>query len=264
VVAQVEGRVIKINQAVDPPGEARQDWRIIQDIAHALGRGKGFDFHSAGEIFQELRVASKGGIADYSGITYEKIERQYGVFWPCYSEEDPGMPRLFEPGSWNSVAKGAGPFFFPDGKARFNVAQYRPPTETPDDEYPIILTTGRVITQFLSGNQTRRIGPLVDYWPAPKIEMHPRLAERLGLRDGDWATAQSRRGELTLQVQVVTTIRPDTVFVPYHWGGRKSINQLTIPAQDPISKIPEYKACAVRVFRADAPPEYARELEPQQ
>ncbi|HET8654770.1 MAG TPA: molybdopterin oxidoreductase family protein, partial [Longimicrobiaceae bacterium] len=264
VVAQVEGRVIRINKAVDPPGDARADWRIIQDIAHALGRGKGFDFGSAGEIFEELRVASKGGIADYSGITYEKIERQYGVFWPCYSEDDPGMPRLFEPGSWNSVAKGNGPFFFPDGRARFNVAEYRPPAETPDEEYPIILTTGRVITQFLSGNQTRRIGPLVDYRPAPKIEMHPRLAGKLGLRDGDWATAQSRRGEITLQVLVVTTIRPDTVFVPYHWGGRKSINQLTMPAQDPISKIPEYKACAVRVFKVDAPPEYVHELEPQQ
>jgi assimilatory nitrate reductase catalytic subunit len=264
VVAQVEGRVIRINQVVDPPGEARQDWRIIQDVARALGRGQGFDFGSAGEIFEELRVASKGGLADYSGISYEKIERQYGVFWPCYSEDDPGRPRLFEPGSWNSVAKGEGPFYFPDGKARFNVAEYRPPAETPDEEYPIILTTGRVITQFLSGNQTRRIGPLVDYQPAPKIEMHPRLAVRLGLRDGEWVTAQSRRGELTLQLHVVTTIRPDTVFVPYHWGGRKAINQLTMPAQDPISKIPEYKACAVRVFRADSPPEHARELEPQQ
>src|SRR5690606_19527927 len=93
-VTQVEGRVIKINKAVDPPGDARQDWRIIQDIAQALGRGKGFEFGSAGEIFNELRVASKGGLADYSGITYEKIERQMGVFWPCPSDDHPGTPRL--------------------------------------------------------------------------------------------------------------------------------------------------------------------------
>lgn len=133
-VTQVEGRVIKINKAVDPPGDARQDWRIIQDIARALGRERGFTFTSPREIFDELRVASKGGVADYSGITYEKVERQMGVFWPCYSEDPAtgqpidhaGTPRLFERGSYNPVARGAGPFYFPDGKARFNVAEYRP------------------------------------------------------------------------------------------------------------------------------------------
>ncbi len=263
-VTQVEGRVIRINRAVDPPGEARQDWRIIQDIAHALDRGRGFEFTSAGEIFDELRVASRGGLADYSGITYEKIERQMGVFWPCYSEDHPGTPRLFEADSWNPVAKGAGPFYFPDGKARFNLSEYRPPAEETDAEYPVILTTGRVITQFLSGTQTRRIGPLVDYAPEPRIEMHPRLAKSLGIRDGDWATAESRRGATTLRAHVVTTIRPDTIFIPYHWAGRKSANQLTISAQDPISKIPEYKVCAVRVRKSDSPPDWAGVLEPQQ
>ncbi|HLT48333.1 MAG TPA: molybdopterin dinucleotide binding domain-containing protein, partial [Rubricoccaceae bacterium] len=117
---------------------------------------------------------------------------------------------------------------------------------------------------FLSGNQTRRIGPLVDHYPEPRIEMHPRLAAKLGIRDGDWTTAESRRGTCTLRASVVKTIRPDTVFIPYHWGGRKSANQLTISAQDPISKIPEFKVCAVRVYRAAAPPEYADRLEPQQ
>ncbi|MEP7271205.1 MAG: molybdopterin oxidoreductase family protein, partial [Acidobacteriota bacterium] len=249
IVTQLEGRVIKINQAVDPPGEARQDWRIIQDIARAMGRERGFTFTEPREILDELRVASKGGIADYSGITYEKIEKQNGVFWPCYSEEHTGTPRLFEPGSWNPVAKGAGPFYFPDGRARFNVAPYTPPAEDVDEEYPIILTTGRVVSQFLSGTQTRRIGPLVEQYPEPRIEMHPQLAEKLGIKEGDWATAESRRGAITLQAQVVTTIRPDTIFIPYHWPGRKSANQLTISAQDPISKIPEYKVCAVRVHK---------------
>ena len=262
-VTQVEGRVVKINQAVDPPGEARQDWRIIQDIARALGRGKGFEFASPREMFDELRIASRGGLADYSGITYEKVERQMGVFWPCYSDDHPGTPRLFEPGAWNPVAKGRGPFFFPDGRARFQISEYRPPAEVTDEEYPVILTTGRVITQFLSGTQTRRIGPLVDYYPEPRIELHPRLAQRLGIADGDWTTAESRRGSTTLRALVVTTIRPDTVFIPYHWPGRKSVNQLTISAQDPISKIPEYKVCAVRVRRAEGPPEWAAQLEAQ-
>jgi len=257
VVTQIEGRVIKINKAVDPPGDAKQDWRIVQDIARAMGRERGFTFNEPREILDELRVASKGYIADYSGVTYEKIERQGGVFWPCPNEDHPGTPRLFEPGSWNPIANGAGPFYFHDGKARFNVAPYTPPAEDVDEEYPIILTTGRVVSQFLSGTQTRRIGPLVDQYPEPRIEMHPQLAEKLGVKDGDWTSAESRRGQITLKAQVVTTIRPDTIFVPYHWAGAKSANQLTIAAQDPISKIPEYKVCAVRLKKAEAAPDWA-------
>ncbi|MBI1881428.1 MAG: molybdopterin oxidoreductase family protein [Chloroflexi bacterium] len=264
IVTTTEGRVIKINQAVDCPGEARQDWRIIQDIAKALGRERGFTFNSPAEVFDELRRASQGGVADYSGITYEKLERQHGIFWPCPGDDHPGTPRLFEPGSWNPVAQGKGPFYFPDGKARFNVAVYTPPTEDVDREYPIILTTGRVVSHFLSGAQTRRIGPLVDQYPEPLVEIHPLLAERLGIADGDWVTVESRRGSCTLRAQVVKTIRPDTVFIPYHWAGPRSANQLTIAAQDPISKIPEYKVCAVRIKKAEGPPEYVGELEPYQ
>lgn len=252
-VTQLEGRVIRIRKAVDPPGDARQDWRIIQDIADALDRPEGMTFNSAGEIFDELRRASAGGVIDYSGITYEKIEANNGIFWPCPSIDHPGTPRLFEPGSWNSVARGAGPFYFPDGKGRFNAVDYAPPTEDVDEHYPIILTTGRVVSQFLSGTQTRRIGPLVDQYPEPRAEIHPRLAERLGITTGDQVTVESRRGSITLPAEVVSTIRPDTVFVPYHWPGQKSINRLTIAAQDPVSKIPEFKVCAVRVRRAADP-----------
>lgn len=253
-VTTAEGRVIKINKAVDCPGDARQDWRIIQDIAAALGREKGLTFESPREIFDELRRASAGGTADYAGITYEKLEAQHGVFWPCPQEDHRGTPRLFESGSWNPVAQGKGPFYFPDGKARFNVAAYRPPAEETDEDYPLMLTTGRVVSQFLSGTQTRRIGPLLDQYPEPRIELHPQLAEKLGISDGEWATAESRRGSVTLRALVLKTIRPDTVFIPYHWAGRKSANQLTVSAQDPISKIPEFKVCAVRVRKADGPP----------
>ena len=252
LVCTAEGRVVKINQAVECPGEARQDWRIIQDIARALGRERGFTFNNPGEIFGELRVASKGGTADWSGITYEKVERQNGVFWPCPDEDHPGTPRLFEPGSWNPVAQGKGPFYFPDGRARFNVATYTPPAEDVDEKYPLFLTTGRVIGQFLSGAQTRRIGPLLDPYPEPRLEMHPALAQKLGIADGDPVTVESRRGSMTLQALVLNTIRPDTVFIPYHWAGRQSANQLTIAAQDPISKIPEYKVCAVRVRKGES------------
>ena len=262
VVASAEGRVIKINSAVDCPGDARQDWRIVQDIARALGREKGFTFANPREIFEELRLASAGGIADYSGITYEKIEKQFGVFWPCPSEDHPGTPRLFEPGSHNPIARGNGPFYFPDGKARMHVAPYTPPAEDVDDEFPVILTTGRVVSQYLSGTQTRRIGPLVDQYPEPLIEIHPLLADRHSIKDGEWVRIEGRRGICTLRAKIVTTIRPDTIFVPYHWGGGKSINQLTIAAQDPISKIPEYKVCAVRILKQYGPPANAAGLEP--
>ncbi len=269
-VCSTEGRVIKINQAVSPPGDAKQDWRILQDIARALGRERGFTFGSSAEIFEELRRASRDGIVDYSGITYDKIDRQMGVFWPCRDTDrngnpvdDPGTPRLFEPGSWNPVAKGTGPFYFPDGKARFHAIRYEPPTEDVDSDYPIILTTGRVVSMFLSGNQTRRIGPLVDQYPEPLLELHPILAKQHAIADGDWVTVESRRGSLTVRCQVVTTIRPDTVFVPYHWPGAKSVNLATISSQDPISKIPEYKVCAARICKA-AEPAYAGRLEPQQ
>jgi len=272
-VTQVEGRIIKINKAVECPGEARQDWRIIQDIAAALDRPKGFTFTEPRQIFEELRVASRGGVADYSGVTYEKIEREMGVFWPCYSHDPktgealadhPGTPRLFQPGSYNPVAKGAGPFYFPDGRARFNVADYRVPVDDVSDDYPIFLTTGRVVSQFLSGTQTRRIGPLVKQYPEPRIELHPRLAQKLGIADNDWATAETRRGSVTLRAQVVTTIRPDTIFIPYHWAGKKSVNQLTVAAQDPISKIPQYKVCGCSLRKAAGPPEYDGKLEAQQ
>ncbi|MGB6057383.1 MAG: molybdopterin oxidoreductase family protein [Microthrixaceae bacterium] len=237
----VEGRCIKINAAIPPPGNAKRDWEIIIDIARRMGRGKYFPFESTKEIFDEMRVASKGGTADYFGITWERVEDEFGVFWPCPEIGHPGTPRLYE----------GGKFAHPDGRARFEAVAFRPPAEVVDDEYPVWLTTGRVISQYLSGTQTRRIGPLVEQYPEPLCEMHPRLAKRLGVETGDIVEVTSRRGSMTLPARVVESIRPDTVFIPYHWPGRKAANQLTNPALDPLSKIPEYKVCAVRVQKGE-------------
>ncbi len=244
-VTTTEGRVVRIRKAVEPPGEARPDWWIIDEIARRLGHAERFAFQSPAEIFAELRTLSRGGIADYGGITWERIEREMGVFWPCPDETHPGTPRLFE----------GGRFQHPDGRARFHAVTYRPPAEDTDADYPIILTTGRVVSQFLSGSQTRRIGPLVAQYPEPRVEMHPRLAARLGVADDERVRVTSRRGTLELAAHVVATIRPDTVFIPYHWPGDRSANRLTIRAYDPIAKIPEFKVCAVRVERihAEAP-----------
>ncbi len=231
-----EGRVVKINKANEPPGEAKVDWWIIQEIARRMGRGKYFQFQTPREIFDELRVASKGGKADYYGITYEKIEKQYGVFWPCATEDDPGTPRLFED-----------KFYHEDGKAKFHPITYNPPDETPDEEFPLILTSGRVVYHFLSGNQTRRIGFLHDQCPEPYVEIHPETALKLKINDGERVKVISRRGEGVFPTLVVKTIRPDTIFIPYHWGENLAVNQLTNPKLDPISKIPEYKACSARI-----------------
>jgi assimilatory nitrate reductase catalytic subunit len=235
-----EGRIVKINKAVDPPGEARRDWEILLDLARRLGRGQYFPYTGTEEMFEELRLASAGGTADYRGATWTRIEDEMGLFWPIPEEGHPGTPRLFE----------GGRFYHPDGRARFIAVPFREAAETVDDEYPIWLTTGRVVSQYLSGTQTRRIGGLVAQYPDPLCEMHPRLADRLGIADGDLVSVSSRRGEITLPARVVTTIRPDTVFIPYHWSGRRAANQLTNRALDPTSKMPEFKVAAVRVAKA--------------
>jgi assimilatory nitrate reductase catalytic subunit len=248
VVTTLEGRVVRINKAVEPPPNARVDWQIVCDLAKRLGRGDLFGFNSAGEIFDELREASRGGNANYYGITYEKIEKQFGVFWPCPSLDHPGTPRLFEGGT----------FYHKDGKAHFILTPHRESGDPVSEDFPLYLTTGRVVSQYLSGTQTRRIGPLVDHYPEPRVEIHPRLAGQHGVKDKDWVTITTRRTEITLQAMVVSTIRPDTVFVPYHWAGEKSVNKLTHRTLDPRSKIPEYKVSACRIEKAAGPPGWAR------
>jgi assimilatory nitrate reductase catalytic subunit len=239
-ITTAEGRVVHIAQAVTPPGNAREDWRIITDLARRFAPFEKFPYQCPEDIFRELRGMSRGGIVDYYGITYDKIDREKGVFWPCPDVSHPGTPRLYE----------GGKFYHADGKARFHAVEYRPPAEDIDDEYPVIMTSGRVVSQYLSGTQTRRIGPLMDQYPEPLIELHPKLAAKVGVKTGERLTVTSRRGSLTLACQVVKTIRPDTIFIPYHWAGNKSANKLTIRALDPVSKIPEFKVCAVRLEKA--------------
>lgn len=236
-----EGRVVRIKKAVEPPGEAKVDWHIFLELAKRLGKEKHFQYSSAEDIFNELRVASKGSTVDYYGITYEKIEKNMGVFWPCPTLDHPGTPRLFE----------GGKFAHPDGKARFIPVTYRPSADEINDEYPIYLTTGRVIFQYLSGTQTRRIGFLTQECPEPYLEIHPKLAEKYGIAEGDLVRITSRRDSIDLKAKVVRTIRPDTVFIPYHWPDKKSANRLTQRALDPLSKIPEFKFSAVRIEKIE-------------
>ena len=233
VTANAEGRIVKHNKATEPLSGVRTDWWIICELARRLGRhADKFEFGSPGEIFDELRVASKGGPADYYGVTYDRIEETGGLFWPCPEEDHPGTPRLFEDR-----------FYYPDGRARFTAVEWAPPAEVADHEFPIHLTTGRTVAHYLSGNQTRRIGALVQQTPRPWVEVHPSL----GFENGDAVKVVTRRGEVTYPALVVSTIRPDTVFVPYHWASPVAANELTVDDLDPTSKIPEFKVCACRL-----------------
>jgi assimilatory nitrate reductase catalytic subunit len=249
----VEGRVIHHRKAVDPPAGARSDFRIICDLAARLGAGEKFAYASTRDVFEELRVASRGGVSDYFGITWEKIDEQKGVFWPCPSLDHPGTPRLYQGGLFGHA----------DGKAHPQPVEWRPAAEEPDAEYPIILTTGRTVAHYLSGTQTRRIGGLVAQTPQPWCELHPRLAQKLGVLEGEFVEVESRRGSVVVPARLLTTIRPDTVFVPYHWPLDRAANRATIRAIDPVSHIPEFKICAVRVRKVARPDDAVARLPPQ-
>jgi assimilatory nitrate reductase catalytic subunit len=187
-------------------------------------------------VFEELRRASAGGPADYAGITYERIAAEDGVFWPCPEESHPGTPRMF-----------LDSFATPDGRARFVPVEHRSVAEDLDANYPVYLTTGRVLQHYQSGAQTRRIAPLAEAQPDPMVEIHPDLAELSGLDEGDRVRVISRRGKAIGLVRITESIRPDTVFMPFHWGGKGSVNLVTNDALDPISRMPEFKVCAVRL-----------------
>jgi len=229
-MTNLEGRVILRQQAVRPPAGVRSDLEVIAAIAERVGSPVPFST-DAEEVFGELGRASAGGRADYAGITYDRIRSEHGVFWPCPTSEHPGTPRLF-----------AGSFAHADGRARFVDVDHRGPAEAPDEHYPLHLTTGRVLAQYQSGAQTRRVRDLPD--SGPFVELHPMLADRIGARDGELVVVTTRRGELKAPARVVTTIRPDTVFVPFHWVGA---NRLTNDALDPSSRMPEFKVCAAAV-----------------
>jgi assimilatory nitrate reductase catalytic subunit len=240
-MTNLEGRVILRRRVRPPPPGVKTDLEILAALAERLGEGPRFRFSSSEEVFAELRRATAGARADYSGITYDKIRAADGVFWPCPSEDHPGTPRLF-----------ADRFAFPDGKARLIAVRHRPAAELPDAAYPLYFTTGRYKEHYNSGAQTRRVAALHDVRPMPRLQIHPRLAAQLGVADGGNVLVESRRGEVIFSVAVSPDIRPDTVFAPFHWGGKSAANTLTIPALDPTSRMPEFKLCAVRAALAPA------------
>lgn len=235
-MTNLEGRVLWRRRAVAPPPGVRTDLRIIRDLAGRLGRGHLFPSADPAEVFDELRRASAGGPADYSGITHRRIAADDGVFWPCPDERHPGTPRLFRDR-----------FATPDGRARFHAVHHADPAEEPDPAYPLQLTTGRIMGQYQSGTQTRRVAELAAEAPGPVVEIHPQIARCHGIAEGDPVRVESRRGRATARARLTAGIRHDTVFMPFHWAGRERANLLTNPALDPHSRMPEFKTCAVRI-----------------
>jgi len=242
-MTNLEGRVVLRRQAADPPPGVKTDTEILVAIAAQIGRGRWFQSSCPETIFAELGHASRGGLADYSGISYAKIASHDGVFWPCPDQEHAGTPRLF-----------LDAYATPDGRARFHPVLHRAPAEMPDSEFPLYLTTGRVMAHYQSGTQTRRVPRLHALVPEAFAEMHPALAQNLGIDDGDSVVVVTRRGEAYVKAKVTPAIRADTIFIPFHWGGQSCANLLTNPALDPISKMPEFKVCAARVERRSLPP----------
>ncbi|WP_205863274.1 molybdopterin oxidoreductase family protein [Planosporangium thailandense] len=231
-MTNLEGRVIRRRRALPPPPDVRTDLQMLTELAGRLGRGEYFT-DDPRAVFEELRRASAGGIADYAGISYERIDAEQGVFWPCPSEDHPGTPRLFTDGFPTST-----------GKAMFHRVEHRDPAELPDREFPYVLTTGRNMQQYQSGTQTRRVKALTVALPEPRAEIHPDLGRRHGIADGDLVELRSRRGAAVLRARFSDGIRPDTVFAPFHWPG---VNALTNPALDPHSRMPAFKVCAVSI-----------------
>ncbi|MFJ4002510.1 molybdopterin oxidoreductase family protein [Streptomyces sp. NPDC090023] len=240
-LTNLEGRVLLRRAAVTPPPGVRGDLAVLHGLARRLGHATGFPDAPEG-VFAELRRVTAGAPADYSGITYDRITAEDGVFWPCPAPGHPGTPRLF-----------LDRFAHPDGRARFAAPSHRPAAEEPDDAYPLYLTTGRTVTHYQSGAQTRRVPELAAAAPGPYVELHPDLATGLGVRDGDPLTVTSRRGTVTAPARLTPAIRSDTVFMPFHWPGDGRANLLTNPALDPVSRMPEFKVCAVRVEKAVIP-----------
>jgi assimilatory nitrate reductase catalytic subunit len=235
-MTNLEGRVVRRRRVARPPTGVRGDIDILRELAERLGCGEKFDFHSSREVFDEFRRATAGGTADYSGMTYDRIDRDDGLFWPCRSEDDPGTARLF-----------ADRFHHPDGKARFFAVEHREAAEEPDAEYPFYFTTGRYREHYNSGAQTRLIAALMKARPGPVLQIQPAAAKRHRVGAGSAVTLESRRGRAEFRAEITAEIRPDTLFAPFHWGGREATNRLTNPALDPISRMPEFKLAAVRI-----------------
>lgn len=235
----LEGRVLYRARATAPPPGVKTDLEAMHLVAEALGRADSIPSEPAA-AFAELGRVSSGGKADYAGISYARIQREQGVFWPCPTPDAPGLSRPFEQRFWTS-----------DGRARFFAVEHQGPSEVPDAEYPLYLTTGRLMLHYQSGSQTRRVPELLQAEPHARVDVHPETARGLGISEGEAVWVITRRGRARLCVRHNVNLRFDTLFVAFHFAGDERANLLTSGAVDPVSKIPEFKVAAARLERVE-------------
>jgi len=245
-ITNLEGRVLLRTAAAAAPEGPRSDLEILQELARRLGVSKLVQSPDPETVFDELRRATAGSRADYSGISYERLRAGEALYWPVPELGHPGTPVLFGKN-----------FPTADGRARFVAVASRLDGEHADAAYPWTLTTGRVREHYLSGTQTRRTARLAAAVSEPVADLHPALAARFGIVDGGYMCIRSRRGSVTLRARVTDTISMETIFTAFHWGGSLTVNDLIGGRLDPHSKMPPFKACAVRIeaaaARRDAP-----------
>jgi assimilatory nitrate reductase catalytic subunit len=244
-MTNLEGRVLRRRRAAAPPPGVRTDLEVLSGLAARLGQPDGRFPADPETVFTELREASAGGAADYGAISYQRLDAGDELHWPCPAGEapHPGTPRMFTDRFWR-----------PDGRAAFTAVDYRGPAESPDAGYPLTATTGRVLAHYQSGAQTRRVPELRDAVPEARLAVHPDTAARHGLADGDLAEVTSRRGTAVARVRSDRGIRPDTVFLPFHFPGDHRANLVTAAVLDPVSRMPEFKVSAVRLEPAGTLP----------
>ncbi len=227
--SNTERRVQRVRKAIEPPGEAWTDWKITCEIGTRMGYE--MKYESACSIMEEIAKVTPS----YAGITYDRIEKE-GLHWPCPNPEHPGTPILH-------IGK------FTRGLGNFSSIEYIPPAELADDEYPMYLTTGRLLYQYHTGTMTMKSDGLNEKAPKCYVEISPQDAERFGLKDGTPVKVASRRGEITADVKVSEKAVDGTIFIPFHYA-KAAANRLTNAKLDPIAKIPEYKVCAVKISKA--------------
>ena len=221
-------RVQRVRQAIEPMGDSRPDWLIISQLAQLMGSGE-FDYASPKEIQDEIAALTP----IYGGITYERLDRDGFLHWPCPAADHPGTAYLHS----GKFSRGLGHFF---------AVPYRPPAEVPDDEYPLTLTTGRILFHFHTGTMTRCSPKLDKEVPTGYVEINPKDAEARGIAEGDMVTVSTRRGAIDIPAYVTAKVPESIVFIPFHFK-ECAANILTNPALDPIAKIPEFKVCACAI-----------------
>ncbi|WP_408960498.1 formate dehydrogenase subunit alpha [Natrinema sp. 74] len=229
-----ERRVQRVRATADPPGEARQDWKITQELANRLGYD--WDYDHPREIMDEISDLTP----IYGGVSYDRLEGgdEHGLQWPCWNEDHPGTPYLYDYEDGN--------FNFDDGLARFVPADGGHPGEVPDEEYPLTLTSGRVLYHWHTGQITRRVEGLMGHVGESFVEIHPETADHLDVSDGEYVRVESRRGDIVVKTQVTERVGEGTLFIPMHFAAG-AVNKLTQETFDPQSGIPEYKVSSVRV-----------------